>query len=138
MDTSLYINKNEKHLADATTYNKVDDDPTQAIRNDVLFTLPYLDKLRQINHKARYHLTPLKLACTPLFYGLSKVHKLNIPLQLIVSACDSPTHQFADYVTHFIQPLVEIVPSYIPDSKHLFQLLESLPPLPKKCYLGHG
>ena len=39
MDTSLYINKIEEHLADATTYKKLDADPTQAIRNDVLSTL---------------------------------------------------------------------------------------------------
>ena len=39
MDTSLYINKIEEHLADATTYKKLDADPTQAIRNDILSTL---------------------------------------------------------------------------------------------------
>ena len=35
-DTSLYINKIEEHLADATTYKKLNIDPTKAIRNDVL------------------------------------------------------------------------------------------------------
>ena len=42
MDTSLYIHKIEEHLADATTYKKLDADPTQAIRNDVLSALDYL------------------------------------------------------------------------------------------------
>ena len=42
MDTSLYINKIEEHLADATTYKKLDADPTQAIGNDAFPTLDYL------------------------------------------------------------------------------------------------
>ena len=46
MDTSLYINKIEEHLTDATTYKKLDADPTQAIRNDVLSTLDYLHSTR--------------------------------------------------------------------------------------------
>ena len=78
---------------------------------------------------------PPKPAHTPLFYGLPKVHKPNIPLRPIVSACDSPTNQLSNYVTHFIQPLVEILPSYIRDSKHFLQLLESLPPLLENAIL---
>ena len=42
MDTSLYINKIEEHLADTTTYKELITDPTQAIRNDVASTLNYL------------------------------------------------------------------------------------------------
>ena len=71
----------------------------------------------------------------PLFYGIPKVHKPNIPLLPIVSACDSPTKQLSNYVTHFIQPLVEILSSYIRDSKRLPQLLESVPPLPENAIL---
>ena len=89
----------------------------------------------RIDDETKHHLTPPKPARTPLFYGLPKVHKPNIPLRPIVSACDSPTDQLSNYVTHFIQPLVEILPSYIRDSKHFLQLLESLPPLPENAIL---
>ena len=44
MDTSLHISKTEEHLADPTTYNELNSDPTQAIRNDALSTLDYLHK----------------------------------------------------------------------------------------------
>ena len=83
--------------------------PTQAIRNDVLSTLNYLYHTHWIDDITRHHLTPPKPACTPLFYGLPKVHNPN-PLWPIVSACDSPTNQLSNYVTHFLQPLVEIFP----------------------------
>ena len=49
MDTSLYINKIEEHLTDAITYKKLDANPTQAIRNDVLSTLDYLYSTRRID-----------------------------------------------------------------------------------------
>ena len=135
MDTSLYINKIEEHLADPTTYKELNTDPTQAIRNDVISTLDYLHSTHRIDDETRHHLTLSNPARTPLFYGLPKVHKPNIPLGPTVSACDSPTDQLSNYVTHFRQPLVEIIPSYIQDSKHVLQLLESLPPLPENAIL---
>ena len=133
MDPSLYISKIEEHLADATTYKKLDVDSTQAIRNDVLSTLDYLHNTHQIDDETRHHPTPPNPGCTPLFYGLPKVHKPNIPLQTIVSACGSLTNQLSHYVTHFIKPVVETLTSYIRDSKHFLQLLESLPLLPENA-----
>ena len=132
MDTSLYINKIEEHLADTTTYKELQSDPTQAIRNDFLY---YLHITYQIDDQTIHHLTPPNNACTPLFYRLPKVHKSNISLWPIVSACDSPTNQLPNYVTHFIQPLVETFLSYIRDSQHFLQLLESLPSLPESAIL---
>ena len=135
MDTSLYISKIEEHLADPSTYKELGSDLTQAIRNDVLSTLNYLYYIHQIDDVTRHHLTPPKPARTLLFYGLPKVHKPNIPLPPIVSACGSSTNQLSNYFTHFIQPLVKILPSYIRDSKHFLQLLKSLPPLPENAIL---
>ena len=135
MDTSLYISKIEEHLADLSTYKEFSSDPSQSIRDDVLSTLNYLYNTHRIDDVTRHHLTPPKPACTPLFYGLPKVHKPNISLRPIVSAYDSPTDQLWNYVTHFIKPLLEILPSYIRDSKHFLQLLESLPPLPENAIL---
>ena len=134
-DTSLYINKIEEHLANTTIYKELNTDPTQAIRNDVLSTLGYLHIKDQIDDQTRHHFTLQNPVRTPLFYGLPKVHNSNIPLRQIVLACDSPTDQLSNYVTHFIQPLVGTLHSYIRDSKHFLQLLESLPPLPESAIL---
>ena len=135
MDTSRYISKIDEHLADTTTYKELNSDPSHAIRNDVLSTLDYRHITHWIDDQTRHHLTSPNPAHTPLFNGLPKIHKSNIPLQPIVSACDSPTNQLCSYITHFIQPLVEPLPSYIRDSKHFLQLLESLPPLPGNAIL---
>ena len=125
MDTSLHISKFEEHLANPSTYKELSSDSTQAIRDDVLSILNYLYNTYRIDDVTRHHLTPPKPAWTPLFYGLFKVHKHKIPLWPIVSECDSPSNQLSNYVTHFIQPLVEILPTYIRGSRHFLQLLES-------------
>ena len=55
---------------------------------------PLLIKPFDKGSETRHHLTTPKLTCTPLFYGLLKVHKLNILIRPIVSACDSPPINF--------------------------------------------
>ena len=135
IDTLFHISKIEEHPVDPSNFKGLSSNPTQAIRKDVISTLNYLYHTHQINDVTRHHLTPPMPARIPLFYGIPKVHKPNIPLLPIVSACDSPTKQLSNYVTHFIQPLVEILSSYIRDSKHFPQLLESVPPLPENAIL---
>ena len=135
MDTSLYISKIDERLADPSTYKELSSDPTKVIRNDVLSTLNYLYNTHQIDDVTRHDLTPPRPARTPFFYGLPKLHKPNVPLQPISSTCESPTNYLSNYVTHFIQPLVEIFSSYIRHSKHFLQFLESLPLLPENVVL---
>ena len=81
------------------------------------------------------YLTPPNHACTPLLYGLPKVHKPNIPLSPTVSACDSPTGNISKFVAHVIQPLPKQLPASIRDTKHLLRLFESLPLLSKNSIL---
>ena len=135
IDTLLYISKIEEHPVDPSTFKELSSNPTQAIRKDIISTLNYRYQTHQINDVTRHHLTPPMPARITLFYGLPKVHKPNIPLLPIVSACNSPTKQLSNYVIHFIQPLVEILSSYVRDSKHFPQLLESLSPLPENAIL---
>ena len=78
-------------------------------------------------HKARTHSTLLWCPQSPQTKYTTSTNSF--------SACDSPTDQLSNYVTHFIQPLVEILPSYIWDSKHFLQLLESLTSLPENAIL---
>lgn len=69
------------------------------------------------------------------FYAIPKVYKPHIPLQPIVSACDSSTDQPSNYISHFIQPIVETLHSYIHGSKNFIHLFDSLPPLPENSIL---
>ena len=133
MDTFLHISKIEEHLAISSTYEELTSDPTKAIRNDLLSILNYLYNTHQIDDVTRHDLSPPRPARTPLFYGIRKLRKPNIPLQPISSTYDCPTNQLSNYVTHFIQTFVEIFSSYIRHSKHFLQLLESFPLLPENA-----
>jgi len=44
----------------------------------------------------------------PRLYGLSKVHKPNIPLRPIVSAIHSPTYNLSRFLAQTLQPLWKI------------------------------
>ena len=107
IDISFHISKIEKLLTDPLIYNELNSDPTQAIRNDLLSTIIFTT--RWIDYETRQHLAPRKPICTPLFCGLPNIHKSNIPLQPIISACKSSTNQLSNYMSHFIQPLEEIL-----------------------------
>ena len=113
MDTLVYISTIKEHLADSSTYKELNFDPTQAVRNEALSTLDYLYNTHQVGDITRHHLTPPNRTPTQPFYSLPKVYKPKIPLRTKVSTCDSPTNQLPNYVTHFIQPLVQMLPSYI-------------------------
>ena len=122
-NNSLYISTIEEHLANPTTYKELNSNPNQTIRNDAFSTQDYLHKTHQIVDETKHHLTTPKPARITVFYGLTKVHKPNIPLGPIVSACDSPIDLLSNYITNFMQLFVKILPSYIQDCKHFLQLL---------------
>ena len=86
MNTSLYISKIEEHLADPFHIQRTQFRPNWS--HQKWSTLNYLYSI------TRHHLTPPKSTRTPLFYGLPKVHKPNIPLQPIVSAWQSHRSTF--------------------------------------------
>ena len=68
---------------------------------------------------SRNNLISAKPACTSIYYDLLKFHKTNILLRNRVSAYDSPTNKFSNYVTHFIL-LVETITSYIRETSNSY------------------
>ena len=131
----------------STTYKELGSDSTQAIKDDVLFTLDFLHSDQRAVHRTRNNLTAQK-SCTALFYGLPKIYTpylpapfkpshttllysflkiyipyLCLPMRPILSIPDSPTKQFSKTVTPFMQPFLETFPSYICYSNYFVQLL---------------
>ena len=65
---------------------------------------------------------------TSLFYMLSKIHKklVNQPGRPIVSGNGCPTEMISQLVDYFLQPHVKKLPSYIKDTTHFLQKLQSI------------
>ena len=83
---------------------------------------------KEISQKTAEYLI-LETPRTPNFYLLPKIHKNKIPPpgRPIVSANGCPSERISQFVDHFIQPLVQKLPSYLRDSTHLINILKGLP-----------
>ena len=86
-----------------------------AIANDACTLIEYMHSQHIIDKATMEFLLPPKNTCTPLFYGLPKIHKPDCPLRPIVSGYDAPTDHLSAYINHFIQPLASNLPSHIKD-----------------------
>lgn len=62
----------------------------------------------------------------PVFHSFPKLHKFIFPppMRPIVAGIGSMGERLGAWVDSFLQPLVDIMPSYIRDSKHVVMLLD--------------
>ena len=131
-----YVNQiMSEHLNDATTYQPLDHCPTRAIANDTNTLIDFLLCQHHIDEATAAFLRPPSPARTPIFYGLPKIHKPQVPLRPIVSGFDSPTDNLAKYMTTYLQPLAERTASYVKDSSSFKSFLNSIPALPPGAFL---
>ena len=126
MNTRDYLTKIHTHLQDHNTYKP---------RTYQCTPIEYMHSQHIIDKANMEFLLPPKNTCTPLSYGLPKIHKTDCPLCPIVSGCDGPTDHLPAYITHFIQPLASNLPSHIKDTKHFINLIEKLPHFPSNTFL---
>ena len=63
--------------------------------------------------------------CDSKFYLLPKIHKPGNPGRPIVSACNFATELLATYLDIITKPLVENLPSYVKDTNHMLDIVES-------------
>ena len=54
----------------------------------------------------KYYWLHCSKAVMPQFYGLPKIHKVNVPLRLIMSFVNSPSYNISKFLSIIIQPLM--------------------------------
>ena len=62
---------------------------------------------------------------TSRFYLLPEIHKSGNPGRPIVSACNFATELLATYLDMITKPLVENLPSYVKDTNHMLDIVQS-------------
>ena len=85
-----YLNISRTLLNDTKFYAKLDNNPTDLIEkkhNDCMKYFQQKNVLTSNEAKSLKHYN----STTPLYYGLPKIHKENIPLRPIISCINSPT-----------------------------------------------
>ncbi|XP_050549769.1 uncharacterized protein LOC126910700 [Spodoptera frugiperda] len=124
MNVTEYDEKIRHLLSDANTYRRVNYNPTARTNRS---THKIIKECQQIltDDTFKYLLRPRNVQ-PPKIYGLPKVHKPNVPLRPIVSQIDSPTYHLAKHVASILQPLVGRSTSYVKDSRHFIDILQSI------------
>jgi len=88
-----YKEKMNNMLNDKSTYTLVNRDPTKNLIYS--YTIDVLVKRRILTYKRTY--------CSDrvLAYGLPKIHKLGVPLRMIISSIDNP-YRLANFLHHIL------------------------------------
>lgn len=135
MNTTDYINKINNQLQKSKYYKKLRTNPIPALRSEISGYIDHLEHRGYISKQVAQFLQPTNPPRTPIFYGLPKIHKPDVPLRPIVSANDSPAENISSYIDYLCQPLMRNRLSYIKDTKDFLQQVLNSDPLPKGTFL---
>ena len=119
MSRDDYISEGVRQLSNQSTYQKLNEDPTQKHLEKVRESVEDLEEENDV----KKHMVP-KTANCPNLYFLPKIHKPNNPGRPIVSGCSCPTAQISKYLDHHLRPFVAKLPSYTQDTTHFLNHME--------------
>ena len=105
MKNQDYLEKCKNLLKDEKTYLKLKRDPTNKYRDKCVDALQHL-KERGVIDKGLSKKLYLSTDQPPRLYGLSKVHKANMPLQPIGSSIRTISYEYASYLANVLSTRV--------------------------------
>ena len=130
MDRNDYQQECERNLGDKSFYSLLDEDPNKAYAEEVNAQATRLVDDNMISEEEfRFITKDGEDPRTPIFYGLPKIHKVFKsfpPLRPIVSHVGSCTHRLSEFLDSFLKFQARLSPSFIRDTKHFLQKIESL------------
>lgn len=136
MNRSDYVAEGFRQLSDRKFYEPTQTNLTSEHNTEVKAALDAMLTGGEIDMSVYTYLY-IKEPKTPSFYLLPKIHKGKIPPpgRPIVSANNCPTERISGFVDFFLRPSVALIPSYIKDTTHFLQIINSLGTLPPGCLL---
>ena len=111
MNTEDYKKKAEE-LLNQNTYRAITSDPTMKLKNKMISMLKSIKAKGGMSEDIYKRLYPTG-AGSPKFYGLPKIHKLEMPLRPIVSSIGTVTYQTSKEVARILKPLVGRSPHHV-------------------------
>ena len=115
-----YHTKMIEHLSSGS-YNKLDKDPS----NRIVKTLTKAIRDSSLDDIIKRKIIP-KNPFIARIYDLSKIHKDGCPLRPIVNTIGSPSYGLARLLTDKLKPLVSHSQSFIKDSSHFIQNINTM------------
>ena len=124
-DRNLYIQEVNRQLAKRDSYLPIPQPTLRGDQQKISKVVKEAIDSGALPNTAKLLIKPPSKVKQPKFYVLPKIHKINNPGRPIVSACCCPTEHLSQYLDFIFQPLVKQLPSYIKDTTHTLNLLES-------------
>ena len=125
----------EKQLGNEEAYEEVFNDPAPLLKtiNAVIAKIRKWGDLKRDNLDYFIMKDP-KFA---RFYLLPKIHKRlhNVPGRPVISNSGYYTENISSFLDHHLQPLAQVVKSYIKDTNEFLKKLRSLPTFPDRIIL---
>ncbi|XP_070549267.1 uncharacterized protein [Ptychodera flava] len=124
IDKDEYEDKVRRMLDNPKTYAKLDRDPTQKYKRQLITILTRLKKERKITNEQYWHLYPTSEK-VPSMYCTPKIHKVGTPLRPIVDYTGSIGYNISRALADILQPLVGNTVHHVKNSKHLAEEMET-------------
>ena len=129
MDMDWYENECLRQLNDTQFYEKIDNDISPLTHECVKRYISGLQVDKIIDDETAKYLKE-NSPKPGRFYTIPKLHKQGHPGRPIVSSNSHPTERISQFVDFHLQPLVTKLPSYIKDTTHFLNKLNSIGQLP--------
>ena len=120
-----YIKECERQLNNQDHYRILGEDPTTRFNTKIIQTLKEAYYKDIITWDLSENLI-VKNPTTATFYTLPKIHKKNNPGRPIVSGIGTITEKISCYVDETIKDLSKLVPSYVKDTTHFLNIIETI------------
>ena len=124
MNRDDYRNKIINMLSDTQVYKLTDIDDTLHVKSIADDILRNLLSSGYITKKHYENLTGFTPKC-PIFYGIPKIHKQQIPLRPIVSQTLGPTSRVSKYLDYILASAESSIPGLLKDTTAFLQKVES-------------
>ena len=135
-DREDYIREAEDQLGDPDVYLPLDNDPSDILHNVINQAMGRIRQRGDVDDKTLEYLM-VNNPKLGRFYLLPKIHKrLNsVPGRPVISISGFHTENFSEFLDFHLQPLAKSVRSYIKDTNHFLQKIQSLGHLPGDAIL---
>lgn len=120
-----YINEAQRQLNDTKFYSKLDENPIKVIEKQIHKIMTGMEDKGQIT-RDMVDFMKISNPTAGRFYILPKIHKVSNPGRPIVSSNNTLTENISAFVDHFLKPLPKLLPSFIKDTTHFLQKVNSL------------
>ena len=127
MDKTEYITKCEALIQDNSVYQHLSKHTSPTIHKELIKILQDYKNNNFISETDYTHLRPHGFNSTAArFYGLPKIHKDNVSMCPIVSACDTATYNTAKFITKILQNYCGKTSSFVKDSTDFIKKIKHL------------